>query len=144
MQLNISQQKLVIGVTKTNRYISFESDDFEDILDLHESMKGFYNPRFSCDSAFGDVEHHSFTEDDEHFINEGLAEWVITDIDKIKATSGDDDNDDGDDNLELWSGQFLRSFIVRKSCKKKKENKDDTPKSRFYVSTPTTTTLQSE
>lgn len=119
----------MVGDTITNRYVSFQSDDFEDILELYECLKGFHNPRYSQDSAFVEMENHS---EDENFVNEGMADWVVTEMDQIKATSGDDDENENDANAaDLWPAQVLKSFGMRKNKKKKAS------KSRFYVTAPT-------
>lgn len=117
---------LIVGDAITQRYVSFESDDTENIHDLYEQIKTLYNCRQSADSAFSEMEHCF----DENFVNEGMAEadWVVTDIDMIKLNSGDDG--DKSQDVDLWLDQLIGT---RSSKNKKRESK-----SRFYVSSPNT------
>lgn len=119
---------MLVGDTVSQRYVSFESDDFESIHELYEQIQTLQNLRQSGDSAFAEMEQ-SF---DENFVNEGMAEtdWVTTDIDMIKMYSSDGDKSQ---DLNLWIDQGTRSGSGGKS--KKKKSKVDS-KSRFYVSTP--------
>lgn len=135
--LKNSQELLIIGDTVSNRYVSFASDDFEVIVNLHQLIKSFYDPRNSSDSAFAEGSEMALevpNDDDEIVVNESMADedWIVTDIDMIKACEEDDDDDINDD-CDFWiPHQFLKSIGMSKGKKKVVEES----KSRFYVASP--------
>ena len=125
-----SQQSLIIGDSVTNRYASFSSDDYETILELRETIKSLYNPRHSNDSAFTEEN----LEDEELVVNESMADdWIVTDIDMIRACGEDDKN------IDFWIPQNLIKSLGMSTKREKKA--DDESKSRFFVESPELITL---